>query len=180
MPTGRLASLNWWLTSALMTATPAAQARAGRGRRWTGQADCSGARAAWRFLSGSRSLRSGRVSCGACGEGRNEISGRQTGWVATGAHAVFAALGRRGVPQRASRVAEIAAAGRGDANIPGVPVRWRPPRANGTVALDGSTRHLAEEAAHGTADDLARAFHGADRDRRPARADGPGLGPARL
>ena len=42
------------------------------------------------------------------------------------------------------------------------------------------TASWAEEAAHRAARDMARAFHGAARDRRRPRADGSGLGPARL
>ena len=59
-------------------------------------------------------------------------------------------------------------------------VRRHAPRPHGAAAGGRSARGLAEAACQRPARHLARPLHRADRDRRPARAHRPGLGPARF
>ena len=96
------------------------------------------------------------------------------------AHEGFVAVGRRGVSQCSSGAARPARLERTAPDRRRVLVRRRAPRAARPAALAEPARRMAPGAGQRPARHLARPLDGADRDRWPARADRPGVGPARV
>src|SRR5689334_17527962 len=108
----------------------------------------------------------------------DEIPGLQTERRAPRAHAGFAALGRRRLPQRASGPSGPARPEYADAEREGFLLRGGTARAVAAAAVVESPRCVAAKAAERTARDVARPLDRSHRDRWRARIDGSRVGTA--